>query len=101
MRLVKTDGRGGQQLLSELELRGGRNGARDAGGAAHCGRCAQGRRPGAAPLCGEAGWLDAANAAGNQPAEMEQAWEATPKPLQAAMQTAAGNIRRFRRTADA
>jgi histidinol dehydrogenase len=26
---------------------------------------------------------------------MEQAWQATPKPLQAAMQTAAGNIRRF------
>src|SRR5258708_17153455 len=28
-------------------------------------------------------------------AEIEQAWESTPKALQAAMETAAGNIRRF------
>jgi histidinol dehydrogenase len=30
-------------------------------------------------------------------AEMEQAWDATPKTIQAAMKTAAGNIRRFAR----
>ena len=42
-------------------------GARDARGAAHRGRCAQGRRPGSAPLRGEAGRPGAATAAGDKP----------------------------------
>jgi histidinol dehydrogenase len=99
MRLVKTQGRGGKetrQMLSELELRGARNTARAmpvvqkiVGGV---------RKGGDRALRRYAAKLDGLAKA--QPleisrAEMEKAWDTTPKALQAAMETAAANIRRF------
>jgi histidinol dehydrogenase len=99
MRLVKTQGRGGREtrrMLDELELRGARNTARAipvvqriVGNVRTGGD--QALRRYAAKLDG----LPAHQPLEISPAEMEQAWEATPKPLQAAMQTAASNIRRF------
>ena len=99
MRLVKTEGRGGKQtrqMLSELELRGARNTARAMPVVQRivtdvCKGGDKALRRYAAKLDG---------LAPQQPleisrAEMEQAWAATPKALQAAMETAAGNIRRF------
>jgi histidinol dehydrogenase len=99
MRLVKTQGRGGKetlQILSELELRGARNTARAMPVVQRI--VADVRKRGDQALRRYAAKLD--GLAPRLPleisrAEMEQAWEATPKPLQAAMQTAAGNIRRF------
>src|SRR6202453_3140621 len=99
MRLVKTQGRGGKQtrqMLRELELRGARNTARTMPVVQRI--VGDVRKGGDKALRRYAAKLDGLTA--QQPleigrAEMEQAWEATPKPLQAALQTAAGNIRRF------
>jgi histidinol dehydrogenase len=99
MRLVKTQGRGGKhtrQMLSEMELRGARNTDRTMPVVQRI--VAEVRRGGDRALRRYAAKLD--GLAVNQPleisrAEMEQAWESTPKPLQSAMQTAAANIRRF------
>jgi histidinol dehydrogenase len=99
MRLVRTQGRGGKEtlrILSELELRGARNTARTMPVVQRI--VADVRKGGDRALRRYAAKLD--GLAPRQPleisrAEMEQAWQATPKPLQAAMQTAAGNIRRF------
>ena len=95
----KTQGRGGKEtlrILSELELRGARNTARAMPVVQRI--VADVRKGGDKALRRYAAKLD--GLAPQQPleisrAEMEQAWQATPKPLQAAMQTAAGNIRRF------
>ena len=99
MRLVRTQGRGGRQtrqMLSELELRGARNTARTMPVVRRI--VEDVRKGGDQALRRYAAKLD--GLAPKQPleisqAEMEEAWKATPKPLQAAMQTAAGNIRRF------
>jgi histidinol dehydrogenase len=99
MRLVRTSGRGGKatrQMLLELEARGARNTAR---AMPVVQRIVAGvRKGGDRTLRRYAAQLD--GLAAQQPleisrAEMEQAWAATPKALQGAMQTAAGNIRRF------
>src|ERR1700728_1007446 len=99
MRLVRTKGRSGtqtRQMLSELELRGARNTARTMPVVQRI--VADVRKGGDQALRRYAAKLD--GLARQQPleisrAEMEQAWETTPKPLQAAMETAAANIRRF------
>jgi histidinol dehydrogenase len=99
MRLVKTQGRGREQtrqMLSELESRGARNTARAMPVVQRI--VADVRKRGDRALRRYAAKLDGLTP--QQPleisrAEMEQAWEATPKPLQAAMQIAAANIRRF------
>src|ERR1700677_932735 len=99
MRLVRTRGSGGKQtrqMLSELELRGARNTARTMPVVQRI--VGDVRKGGDQALRRYAAKLD--GLAPHQPleisrAEMEQAWETTPKALQAAMQTAAGNIRRF------
>jgi histidinol dehydrogenase len=99
MRLVKTEGRGGKQtrqMLSELEVRGARNTARAMPVVQRI--VTEVRKGGDKALRRYAAKLD--GLAKQQPleigrAEMEQAWAATPKALQAAMETAAGNIRRF------
>jgi histidinol dehydrogenase len=99
MRVVRTVGRGGketQRMLLELEGRGARNTAR---AMPVVQRIVAGvRKGGDRALRRYAARLD--GLAVRQPleisrAEMEEAWAATPKALQAAMQTAAGNIRRF------
>jgi len=99
MKVVKTQGRGGKaarQLLSELEQRGARNTARTMPVVQRI--VADVRKSGdralrryAAKLDG----LDRKQALEISRAEMEQAWEATPRPLQQAMRTAAENIRAF------
>ena len=99
MRLVKTKGRGGKetrQRLSELELRGARNTARAMPVVQRI--VTEVRKGGDKALRRYAAKLD--GLVKQQPleisrAEMEQAWADTPKALQAAMETAAGNIRRF------
>ena len=99
MRLVRTKGRGGKQsrqMLSELELRGARNTERAMPVVRRI--VEDVRKGGDQALRRYAAKLD--GLAPKQPleisqAEMVEAWKATPKPLQAAMQTAAGNIRRF------
>ena len=99
MRVVKTQGRGGKQtrqMLRELELRGARNTARAMPVVQRI--VGDVRKGGDRALRRYAAKLDGLTP--QMPleisrAEMEQAWDATPKPLQAAMQTAAGNIRRF------
>jgi hypothetical protein len=99
MRLVKTQGRGGKQtrqMLSELELRGARNTARAMPVVQRI--VTDVRKSGDEALRRYAAKLD--GLAPQQSlqisrGEMEQAWDATPKTLQAAMETAAGNIRRF------
>ena len=99
MRLVRTEGSGGKQtrqMLAELELRGARNTARTMPVVQRI--VADVRKGGDQALRRYAAKLDGLTP--QQPleisrAEMEQAWEATPKPLQAAMETAAANIRRF------
>jgi histidinol dehydrogenase len=99
MRLVKTEGSGGKQtrqMLSELELRGARNTARAMPVVQRI--VTDVRKGGDKALRRYAAKLD--GLAKQQPlqisrAEMEEAWAATPKALQAAMETAAGNIRRF------
>jgi histidinol dehydrogenase len=99
MRLVRTEGRGGKQtrqMLSELQLRGARNTARTMPVVQRI--VADVRKRGDKALRRYAAKLD-----GLKPQqslqisrdEMEQAWAATPKPLQAALETAAANIRRF------
>ena len=99
MRLVRTQGRGGKEtlrILSELELRGARNTARAMPVVQRI--VADVRKGGDKAMRRYAAKLDGLppeQPLEISPAEMEQAWEATPKPLQAAMQTAAGNIRRF------
>jgi histidinol dehydrogenase len=99
MRLVRTQGRGGgqtRQMLSELEQRGARNMAR---AMPVVGRIVENvRKGGDQVLRRYAAKLDGLTP--KQPlkisqAEMEEAWKTTAKPLQAAMQTAAANIRRF------
>src|SRR3984957_2963232 len=99
MRLVKTVGRRGEktrQMLLELEGRGARHTAR---AMPVVQRIVAGvRKGGDQALRRYAAKLD--GLAPQQPleisrAEMEQAWVANPKTLQAALQTAAGNIRRF------
>ena len=99
MRVVRTVGRGGKktrQMLVELEMRGARNTAR---AMPVVQRIVAGvRKGGDRALRRYAAQLD--GLAAQRPleisrAEMEQAWAATPKALQSAMQTAAGNIRRF------
>jgi histidinol dehydrogenase len=99
MRLVRTQGRGAEQtrqMLSELELRGARNTERAMPVVRRIVKDV--RKGGDQALRRYAAKLD--GLAPKQPleisqTEMEEAWKATPKPLQAAMQTAAGNIRRF------
>jgi len=99
MKLVRTRGSGGKQtrqMLSELELRGARNTARTMPVVQRI--VADVRKGGDQALRRYAAKLDGLTP--QQPleisrAEMEQAWEGTPKPLQAAMETAAANIRRF------
>ncbi len=99
MRLVKTTGRGGgqtRQMLRELELRGARNTARAMPVVQRI--VGDVRKGGEQALRRYAAKLD--GLAPQQPLEisrdeMAQAWAATPKPLQAAMQTATANIRRF------
>jgi histidinol dehydrogenase len=99
VRLVRTQGRGGKetrQRLSELELRGARNTARAMPVVQRI--VTDVRKGGDKALRRYAAKLD--GLAKQQPleisrAEMEQAWAAMPKALQAAMETAAGNIRRF------
>jgi histidinol dehydrogenase len=101
MRLVKTHGRGGrqtQQMLRELELRGARSTARAMPVVERI--VGDVRKGGDQALRRYASKLD--GLAPQQPfeitrAEMEQAWEATPKTIRAAMKTAARNIRRFAR----
>jgi histidinol dehydrogenase len=99
MRLLKTRGRGGKetrQMLRELELRGARNTARAMPVVEKI--VGDVRKGGDRALRRYAAKLD--GLAKLQPleisrAEMEQAWDATPKALQTAMETAARNIRRF------
>jgi histidinol dehydrogenase len=99
MRLVNTQGHGGRQtrqMLSELELRGARNTARTMPVVERI--VGDVRKGGDQALRRYAAKLDGLTA--QQPleisrAEMEQAWTATPKPIRAAMETAAKNIRRF------
>jgi histidinol dehydrogenase len=99
MRLVKTQGRGGKetrQMLAELELRGARNTERAMPVVQRIVQAV--RKGGDTALRRYAAKLD--GLAPQKPLaigrdEMEQAWAATPKPLQAAMETAASNIRRF------
>ncbi len=105
MRLVKTQGRDGKKvrrMLSELELRGARNTARTMPVVQRI--VADVRKGGDKALRRYAAKLDGLTP--QQPlkisrAEMEEAWEATPKALQAALETAAANIRAICRTADA
>jgi len=101
MRLVNTHGRGGRQtrqMLRELELRGARSTARAMPVVERI--VGDVRKGGDQALRRYASKLD--GLAPQQPfeitrAEMEQAWEATPKTIRAAMKTAARNIRRFAR----
>jgi histidinol dehydrogenase len=101
MRQVNTHGRGGrqtQQMLRELELRGARSTARAMPVVERI--VGDVRKGGDQALRRYASKLD--GLAPQQPfeitrAEMEQAWEATPKTIRAAMKTAARNIRRFAR----
>jgi histidinol dehydrogenase len=99
MKLVKTTGRGNKQaqkMLSELEQRGARNTARTMPVVQRI--VADVRKGGDKALRRYAAKLDGLpvkQALEIPVAEMEAAWAATPKPLQEAMETAAGNIRRF------
>src|ERR1700735_2573693 len=99
MRLVRTRGSGGKQtrqMLSDLELRGARNTARTMPVVQRI--VADVRKGGDRALRRYAAKLDGLappQALEISRREMEQAWETTPRPLQAAMETAAGNIRRF------
>ncbi|HTZ58659.1 MAG TPA: histidinol dehydrogenase [Acidobacteriaceae bacterium] len=99
MKVVRTQGRSGkltEKMLRELELRGARNTAR---AMPVVERIVAGvRKGGDRVLRRYAAKLDGLPR--QQPleitrVEMEEAWEATPKPLQTALQTAATNIRSF------
>jgi histidinol dehydrogenase len=99
MRLVKTQGRGGKrtrEMLSALEQRGAQNTARTMPVVQRI--VADVRKGGDKALRRYTSKLDGLTS--KQPLEiaraaMEEAWAATPKPLQVAMETAAANIRRF------
>jgi histidinol dehydrogenase len=99
MKLVKTWGRDAKQtrrLLSELERRGARNTERAMPVVKRIVRDV--RKGGEKALRRYSAKLDGLSP--KQPLEiersaMEQAWETTPAPLRAAMETAAANIRRF------
>jgi histidinol dehydrogenase len=99
MRLVRTRGWSGKQtprMLSELESRGARNTARTMPVVQRI--LADVRKGGDKALRRYAAKLDGLTP--KQPltisrAEMEEAWNTTPKPLQNAMETAAANIRQF------
>ena len=99
MRLVRTQGRDGKKarrMLGELELRGARNTARTMPVVQRI--VADVRKGGDKALRRYAAKLDGLEAKQLLPissAEMAEAWEATPKPLQAALETAAANIRGF------
>jgi histidinol dehydrogenase len=96
MRLVKTGGRGGRQLLGELEQRASAGTAR---AMPVVERIVRGvRQGGDAALRRYAAKLDGlapGQSLAIDPAEMQQAWEMTPRPLQAAIKIAARNIRKF------
>jgi histidinol dehydrogenase len=99
MKLVKTEGRSGkktQQILRDLEQRGAQNTARTMPVVERI--IADVRKGGDTALRRYAAKLDGLDP--KQPLqvtreEMQAAWESTPKPLQDAIETAAGNIRRF------
>jgi histidinol dehydrogenase len=99
MKLVKTQGRGGKEarkILLNLEQRGAQNTARTMPVVQRI--IADVRKGGDKALRRYAAKLDGLDA--KQPflitrEEMQAAWESTPKPLQDALETAAGNIRRF------
>jgi histidinol dehydrogenase len=99
MRVVRTQGRGGKltrQMLSDLEQRGAKNTARTMPVVLRI--VADVRKGGDRALRRYAKKLDGLapqQALEITGAEMKQAWEETPRPLQAAMETAAGNIRKF------
>jgi histidinol dehydrogenase len=99
MRVVRTQGRGGKltrQMLSDLEQRGAKNTARTMPVVQRI--VGDVRKGGDKALRRYAAKLDglaAQQALEITRDEMNQAWKETPKPLQAAMQTAAGNIRKF------
>jgi histidinol dehydrogenase len=96
MRLVKTGGRGGRQLLGELEQRASAGTAR---AMPVVERIVRGvRQGGDAALRRYAAKLDGlapGQSLAIDPAEMQQAWEMTPRPLQTAIKIAARNIRKF------
>ena len=99
MRLVRTQGRDGKKagrMLSELEQRGARHTARTMPVVQRI--VADVRKGGDKAARRYAAKLDGLTR--QQPllisrAEMEAAWDATPKALQAALETAAANIRGF------
>src|SRR5580658_498108 len=99
MRVVRTQGRGGKitrQMLSDLEQRGAKNTARTMPVVQRI--VGDVRKGGDRALRRYATKLD--RLAPQQALEitrdeMNQAWEETPRPLQAAMQTAAAQIRKF------
>jgi histidinol dehydrogenase len=99
MKLVKTQGRGGKEarkILLNLEQRGAQNTARTMPVVQRI--IADVRKGGDKALRSYAAKLDGLDA--KQPflitrEEMQAAWESTPEPLQEALETAAGNIRRF------
>jgi histidinol dehydrogenase len=99
MRVVRTQGRGGKltrQMLSDLEQRGAKNTARTMPVVQRI--VGDVRKGGDRALRRYATKLDRLapqQALEITRAEMEQAWKETPRPLQAAMRTAAGNIRKF------
>src|ERR1700733_10785702 len=99
MKLVKTTGRGNKQaqkMLGELELRGARNTARTMPVVQRI--VADARKGGDKALRRYAAKLDGLAANSLLPisgVKTAEAWEATPKPLQAALETAAANIRGF------
>jgi histidinol dehydrogenase len=99
MRVVRTQGRGGEltrQMLTDLEQRGAKNTARTMPVVQRI--VGDVRKGGDRALRRYATKLDGLapqQALEITRAEMEQAWKETPKPLQAAMQTAAAHIRKF------
>ncbi len=96
MRLVKTGGRGGQQLLNALEQRGSAGTDR---AMPVVERIVSGVRKGDdAALRRYAAKLDGLaprQSLAIDPAEIKQAWEVTSRPLQSAIKIAAKNIREF------
>jgi histidinol dehydrogenase len=101
MRLLKMRGRGAQearQMLIELEQRAARSTARTMPRVERIVRDV--RKSGDTALRRYASKLDGLGREQSfeiSRAEMEQAWEGTPRPLQSAMQAAAKNIREFSR----
>jgi histidinol dehydrogenase len=99
MRLVKTEGRGGKQtrrMLDELAQRGARNTARTMPVVQRI--VGDVRKGGDRALRRYAAKLDGLaprQALAISREEMQQALDAAPKPLRDALETAAGNIRRF------